>query len=1552
MAKRQRLNKRLVIVLAGLAVLAGLFVCGWAVMRQSRTPEFYAQRAAEAMEKNDYAGAVRAYSDAVKYSQTNQQRVKYLLDEAETINAWRANDPALLQNQTQWLELFRASYDCYQKAHVVDHNDLTVLRKLADAQLERCRLFSNPDWIGYVETMEQIRALDANDTDALFRLAQAKAELSKSNSKYIDEAEKEFVQVVQAVPTNEEYWSALARFRNDHQHAPEAEQTLADAVARNPGSIRLRLEQANLLRSRADKSKTKQADEIIAQALAIKPADADNAVALAEYCRVNSDMPRAVLVLNDAAQRFGDNHLPFMLRAQILEAQGKNVDADADYAKCLELLRADMAQQAQVKNKAESKLGWYQRELTQADWMMADALLDRIARDRNQKDALLPRVREAQSEINAANRHEVPASIYIAGRIAHMDLGEGENSDSLTAERKFRDVVSSIPLQWAPSLAVLKSAYYLADIYQSQNQLGEAGQMLARANAIAGGKMAALELRQIRLLLAMRKYGEGRPGNVQEDPAARLRTLLDTDNFKKQPNEIDEARMLQLGLKALTVDPPRVPAELRQLDGQLTALLSDRARRLWWEGQYSQAMDLLEDIQKRQKADVSVAAQLIKWRRQTRRPDELAKAEALRQEMLTGPLAGDPAARARLEDILTDKQPDYAGMIKQFEQQKDDFLREMNLARAYFALSQAPSDDAKAKEQNKAKYMEHLRLAETAKPKHPAVVGEMFAYCVRESDWDNAAKYADQAAQINLDTVGGCYFKARLAAARKQYAQAIQLTEEAIKARPYLSNLHALLGELCIFDNQLARAKTETKEALDLNPADLQALTTQINLTAGNSPSEYQEAVKQAYAIAWSNGRVTELKLQIDESKAADEQVKNPSLSAAITAAVLRHREHIAREQPENLENLDRLAALYEKGGNKEAENIYRRIMEQSKNAPDSVSAMGRYLLRTKRQSDALLLLNDYAKTASDKLVANLMLGDFYLTAGQKENAKAAYDAAVARDANDPRPSARLAEYYRLNNQPDEQVQSLRKALTLAGDKAEPERYESLVETLADQGKASEAQAAFDAIPAGRLGELRMVFMRGYLAMKRGDKDPAEYAKALELLGQAKEDANVGPRALLARSDVYTRLQRWDEAIGDLETARQKSAGSSTVLIRLAELYAVVRRDPDRAIGLLKEVRASEPDNLLVLEKLASLSLGKNAELFKDVVDDGKKRFPQEKFFPRMAAEAARVGQNWPAAVASLQSAAKLSDQPDKEIILALMQVYLEWGKTTRDKNDEAISLAKTWRQDKEIGATITAMAALAQMNKKDASAADAEFAAALQAADSRQLVFVVEQIKNAYGQPKDMAKLQGWLDLRSEGKNWEMYFIVGSLALERNLTDQGIALLTKAHDLAADLPEAQKLLKAQVARQLGMAHYTAKHFPESLRYYDEALAVEQDVGTLNNKAWLVAVDMHKPAEAVAAAKLAYERSGYQSEIADTYGYVLYLKGEYDNGRQVLAKSMSQRKIAAGLLHLGMCYEQLNMKKEAGDAYDQAWQMVKDNPKDHDYQEIKDRLDRINVNKQ
>jgi tetratricopeptide (TPR) repeat protein len=305
----------------------------------------------------------------------------------------------------------------------------------------------------------------------------------------------------------------------------------------------------------------------------------------------------------------------------------------------------------------------------------------------------------------------------------------------------------------------------LIDVYNRLNQPGDAQKIFETYLKTAEPNVGNL-LAMARTYCDYRQYD-------QAERTVKEAAKLEPDNA--------EVKTMATAIAIARGQQDRIPRDLKDIDAASMRMFFDRAQRLWTEGEQDQALALMGDVHDRLPQSLEATAQLVAWlrqRKETDKADEVAK--QTRQA-----LAAKPDALRELAVIMeTDPAKQLETVLKDIDERiKDPSGR----ALARFDVLMESKQEEKA--------LAELKPVQEKDPNNPNLIEKLFNYYLGKAEWDQARKYADLAAKLNTDEVGGKLYQALLDLNQNHLDQAIATLNEVVGIRPKFHMAHALLGE-------------------------------------------------------------------------------------------------------------------------------------------------------------------------------------------------------------------------------------------------------------------------------------------------------------------------------------------------------------------------------------------------------------------------------------------------------------------------------------------------------------------------------------------------------------------------------------------------------------------------------------------------------------------------------------------------------------------------------------------------------------------------------------
>ncbi len=415
-------------------------------------------------------------------------------------------------------------------------------------------------------------------------------------------------------------------------------------------------------------------------------------------------------------------------------------------------------------------------------------------------------------------------------------------------------------------------------------------------------------------------------------------------------------------------------------------------------------------------------------------------------------------------------------------------------------------------------------------------------------------------------------------------------------------------------------------------------------------------------------------------------------------------------------------------------------------------------------------------------------------------------------------------------------------------------------------------------------------------------------------------------------AEYYERAQKYDEAVKYLDLALQRFGDDEDVQMHKMQLYLEMN-NADKAADVIKQLLAADPRN------------GKYYKLLGELYDNNK-----------MQQKAAEV----------YEKALKiLPDDPHVQVGLA--EHYLKAGDTVAYNNTVKRAM---FNPEFEASAQMEIMAAYIQTFAND-SILRAEGLplirqlAVLHPADAQVLsVFgefldwnnkrdsaVMAYKRSLQAKPSDFNIWRRLLDDYTDKKSADSLIKYSDKAMRLfpnqavinyysaigNYNKQDYPKAIKAINRAIDMqPESDKAVLAEMYAMLADVYHTTKQDDLSDKAFEKAISLDPaNSGTLNNYSYYLSERGKKLDEAEKYSKRSMELRPNEATFLDTYGWILYKKGDYEKARNYVQKAVDLAGANADATlydHLGDIYFRLNDKVKAVEFWKKSKEKGGDDP--------------------
>lgn len=803
------------------------------------------------------------------------------------------------------------------------------------------------------------------------------------------------------------------------------------------------------------------------------------------------------------------------------------------------------------------------------------------------------------------------------------------------------------------------------------------------------------------------------------------------------------------------------------------------------------------------------------------------------------------------------------------------------------------------------KAAECLDAVEKERPSDPQVVERQFVMALRNQDWERAKTYAEKFGAINVDGTGSRTAYGRLAIAKQEWDQAIQLLNLALspdQGFPNYSMGWTFLAEAYAGAGKLYDAKLALLRALEIDPTNGFANRMMAQVAGQEGDAAAEEKYLRAAARALPGDPEIQRQMAILDEK------KDP-------AAGIAKRERIRAEDPKNVDNLLRLARLYrqvQKYG--PAAEAFTEALRASKNNLQVARELaGFYAMKeVNRPQEGERLLTELMQAQeqlSNKALAAMFLGFFYEGQGQISKAGTLFKTAVEFDPT-PDILSRAAEFFVRTSNVPAAIDCYRQVLKQnAPANALRTAQSRLIALLLAQ---KELDAAFketeDYIrrypddPQGR------VYL-GTFHMQGGDIAKAEQAFSLEL--ESRPDNAI---ALWQRGQLYCLKGEWAAAVEDLKKAKKYREDGFDFYHRIALADALIELGKgDEALIELKAVLSANPKALHVAKALADAYIRvrppRIAEAEQLVVQYMREN-PKQEDWPLLLGRLGELSKNHARAIEAYEKAAEVSQF--RPVVLERLFQAFRAAKRPADilrYSEEKLSLNRVAEAPLALA---TVGWAYAEVGRE--ADAFATYEKALSAAQVSLETYnrVMADLVARFGD----AKVLAWARQQAERHPSSVQYqknLLHLLFLNRK-DDDAIAT---ADAIIRNAAHKADLIFAHMGRAAFLDR--AGKLDEARKCYEDVLKTEPDcVPALNNLAYMLVDRMNRPEEALVYSQRAAKLAPRNGDVLDTHGWVLAQSKRYGEAITMFLRALEQdRRQPTINFHLGWVYLQRKDRREA-----------------------------------
>lgn len=766
--------------------------------------------------------------------------------------------------------------------------------------------------------------------------------------------------------------------------------------------------------------------------------------------------------------------------------------------------------------------------------------------------------------------------------------------------------------------------------------------------------------------------------------------------------------------------------------------------------------------------------------------------------------------------------------------------------------------------------IKHAKAAETIRHDDSQCWELYLNVYLQQKNWDSAGATIDVLSRMNADHCNGRYYRWKMAMARRQYLDAINIARDLTIDRDSFGQSWMLLAKAYKANGQYNEALEQYKAALERQTINLDAYTGMAECYVNLSqPDRAREAIESGRQIFPDNVQLRELALNYDAQQ-------DP-------VSVIPKRQELLDRHPDDPEAYTALASVC--------------FMSAAKIYPlDPVQAKA-------YNDQALDVLTKGVGHFPDNLRLNAQLADALRSANRAEDGVKVLDELAARKSMQGKTDALLtkAEYLMHCGQPDRAAQAATAAWDLTGRKDINIELQ-LSSQFERRGKIDDALKVLEANP----DDLRVVSQRLHLHIAANHTEEAKKGLAealaenpdnpdlLNLLAVVYIDGYRYPEAretcakvlrLDPRNDQATYYQALtelsDPVDGDLPLAMHNLALVCTrnprnIQYKIQYANALIRvKNLDQATVELEDALRIDKLNREVRVKLLNVySMTKKWAQFESVVQDAELNpAMSEAMWARAHAYALAAQEKYGQAITKMQEARAMAvNNPmyERDYLIVLLQAH-DFDGVIKESDALIDKGRKEW--------WIFHCRGIARAGLQDHPRALEQFDKAIEAADAAKDEDAFSQVLASITE----MNVNDALVRATRHINHDDHSRLLCVSVRMRKEDWSGALA----DLQPLLARRSSLSRSDRFTTIRFAAESLDSMgrpQEALPYYLEWLKeAPNDTPVLNNLAYLLADRLHDPEQAVQYSRKAYDLGRKLNiedpMVVDTHGWVMTLRG-------------------------------------------------------------------------
>lgn len=453
---------------------------------------------------------------------------------------------------------------------------------------------------------------------------------------------------------------------------------------------------------------------------------------------------------------------------------------------------------------------------------------------------------------------------------------------------------------------------------------------------------------------------------------------------------------------------------------------------------------------------------------------------------------------------------------------------------------------------------------------------------------------------------------------------------------------------------------------------------------------------------------------------------------------------------------------------------------------------------------------------------------------GQYPQAIASFEVCKSLNPNDDAVHYALAQLYLLTQQMPKSAEAIQMAVKL--DPKNKWYIQEYAYMLFETKNYKEAANQFKTLSKIEPQNVEWLFSYAEALMRAGD-----FQSAVKALDKLENEIGVNPELSVQKFSLYRKIKQDEKALSEIEKALAVFPSNVQLLANLVDFYFEKKQD-EKAFAYLIQLAEHDPTN-----GNAHLALAQ----YYDQKGERKKSYEE------------------------LIKAFKCDDVKADTKVKIVLSMFENQYKLEPEMLELSTILVNQYPTDARV---YTVRGDFYLKDKKEDLALD-DFKKALEFDKTRFIIW--EQVLLMEYQKQDFASLYNDASVcleyfPSQAKVYLFFAMAANQLKKFEETEEKIAL-------GLDLISNDVLMKAEMLAQKGEALFALKKLKEGKEAYEQSIALDsKNVLYKNNYAYRLALAKQDLDKAESLIKQVLETNDKESHFIDTYGWILFQKGKYE----------------------------------------------------------------------